>query len=123
MNRYGFLNAPSAPATKRLANVRKIERDGEIKTTKPPRKHPVYSSLNPPAMVCYEPAIIEKETRFEAQKMIDEVLDLGYDYTKNPDNADIIIVAQPGDNYRVKKPIRKQNIQVVPLPMFFARGK
>lgn len=123
MNRYGFLGSSDSSITQRLDHIRVVERDGVVKTTKAHKKHLIYSSLDAPAMVCYEPSMIEKKTRIEHQKMIDDLLELGYDYTKNPANADIVIIPTASRGYNVKKPMRGQNVQIIPEHMFFAKGK
>lgn len=119
MNRYAFLEPTKQSAKKRVAKKREVLVDGIQRTTKKIFKPSIYPGLEAPALVCLDKGITDRE------KTIKRILGLGYDYTANPEKADILVWDQGnqffGFNSQPAHPrkTKSKRFMMVPEHMFF----
>jgi len=123
MNRFGYMQT----ATLDPVEVAK-QKEAKIilRSSKPPKPHPIYPALSAPAVVAFDKSFIENMTRAKIKETTEKILRRGYHFTEVIQMADILILEHLGtysssinelgeDEAKEFKP----TLQMVPSNMFF----
>ncbi len=118
MNRFNYIETANTDPVV-IAKQKAAKKNLILRSSKPHKPHPIYKSLNAPAVVAFDIGYTEEMTRAEIQNMVERVLSFGYDFTENLRQADILILdnGSRGSSQKIKN--AKPTLQFIPEEMFF----